>query len=292
MELSDMKEYLDERRKLGSGSVYFFGGEPFLYFDLLTEGIKHARKIGLEPAVLSNGFWATYEQLATKRLRLLREIGINHISLSVDPFHREYVPLEHVRNAIEGAKSLGMSASVQGNCYFTGKDGGDDLLRHSREITAKFLRLGSWEPHATPGVMLCGTAAEVLAKHAPMQPWQEYSDLCHMVELSKESSRGMNSVCVDPSGNVSPGGCLGISIGNAKETKMSEIVTTYRPHAHPILGPLFREGAVGLARMAKKRGFEPTEYASSCHLCYETRKALLEHYPRHLAPAIYYEKAK
>jgi hypothetical protein len=62
--------------------------------------------------------------------------------------------------------------------------------------------------------------------------------------------------------------------------------------SHPILKVLQEEGPVGLAKMAMDYGFEPTEYASDCYLCYEARKVLLKHYPEYLAPAIWYERAK
>jgi hypothetical protein len=100
----------------------------------------------------------------------------------------------------------------------------------------------------------------------------------------------LNFVSIDPYGYVQL--CSGISIGNAKERKLSEIIKTYDPQAHPILKALFEGGPAGLAKIAISYGFNPTEYADDCHLCYEARKALLKHYPQYLAPAIWYERAK
>ena len=104
-----------------------------------------------------------------------------------------------------------------------------------------------------------------------------------------------NEVTIEPYGYVQIG-CFpgsGISIGNAKENRLSEIVKNYKIENHTIAKVLYEEGPSGLAKMAMNYGFEPTEYADAHHhLCYEARKVLLEHYPQYLAPAIWYERAK
>jgi len=288
MELSDIQDYMDEARKAGASSVAFFGGEPFLYFDLLKEGIEYATGIGLQSAMPTNAFWAASEKLALERLNLLKERGLVGISVSADPYHCEYVPFEHILNAIEAA--IGLKAFYYaGNRAFDGK-GGDTVVRRAREIAARLL------PHETyngkiDGTWFIGTAAEVLAERAEKQSWEKCTNSCMIVDSSVESG-GLHTVSVHPYGHVSPDNCIGISIGNARETKLSEIIATYDPQAHPILEVVHNEGAVGLARMAIRYGFEPTEYVDACHLCYEARKVLLDRYPEHLAPAIYYERAK
>ena len=93
MKLSEVKEYLEEAKKVGAKSVWFFGGEPFFYFDLLANGVEYAKQIGLTPTTTSNAFWAKSEEAALKRLSLLKERGLHPISFSADPFHWEYVPL-------------------------------------------------------------------------------------------------------------------------------------------------------------------------------------------------------
>jgi len=288
MEVPDMREYMEEAQKVGATWVSFFGGEPFLYFDLLKQGIKHARSIGLETAIASNAFWATSEESALERLRSLKEIGLGEIAVASDPFHCEYVPLESIRNAIKAAKSLGVFA-YSGVTAFDEEEG-NAVVRRAREITARLL------PHEIyggriGGIGFQGTAAEVLAERASRQSWKEYAHPCHMVDLVE--SGGLGNVSVDPYGYVSPRLiCIGISMGNARETRLSEIIAGYDPHAHPILGTLYERGPVGLAKMAMEFGFEPTEYADECHLCYEARKVLLGHYPEYLAPATYYGRVR
>lgn len=279
MTLSEVREYLAEAKKAGATWVWFFGGEPFLYFDLLASGIEYARQLGLRASTTSNAFWATSEELAVKRLSLLKERGLHWISFSAGPFHCEYVPLEHIRNAISAAQALDILGGVC-NCYFVEREG-NAVVRRSREISA---RLSEYEMNLQ-AVNFTGTAAEVLAQHAPKQPWTNYGE-CRKLADSR------HLIIIDPYGCVQPGACSGICIGNAREKKLSEIIKTYGPQGHPILKVVDEEGPAGLARMAMSHGFKPTEYADECHLCYEARKVLLNHYPEHLGPAIWYERAK
>jgi MoaA/NifB/PqqE/SkfB family radical SAM enzyme len=280
MTLSEVREYLDEAKKVGAKSVWFFGGEPLFYFDLLLGGVEYAKQIGLTATTTSNAFWAVSEELALKRLRLLKGKGLAWISFSADPFHWEYVPLEYLRNAAKAAEELGLGGEMW-NCYFVEKDG-DEVLRLSREITT---RLSAHEV-SVGHVMFQGTAVEILAERAPKQPWTRYN----RCKSESFQLRSLGFVSIDPYGYVQP--CSGISIGNAKEKKLSEIIQEYNPETHPIIGPLLKEGPVGLAKKAMSYGFEPTEYVDDCHLCCEARKVLLEYYPEHLAPPIWYRRAK
>ncbi len=280
MKLSEVQEYLEEAKKVGAKSVWFFGGEPFFYFDLLADGVESAKQMGLSPTTTSNAFWATSEEAALKRLGLLKEKGLDLVSFSADPFHWEYVPLEYIRNAAKAAEKLGLGGEIW-NCYFAEKEG-NEVLRLSREITT---RLSAHE--VSVGEMTFqGTAVEVLAERAPKKLWGEYIK-CHN---EHGAFRFLTFMYIDPYGYVQP--CSGISIGNAKEKKLSEIIRSYDPQAHPILKVLFEEGPVGLAKMAMEYGFKPGEYASDCHLCYDARKVLLAHYPEYLAPTIWYERTK
>jgi hypothetical protein len=71
-------------------------------------------------------------------------------------------------------------------------------------------------------------------------------------------------------------------MGNMWEKPISRIVPEYDPDAHPICGPLL---AGGPALLAEKYGVRREEgYISACHLCYLARLALVERFPRYLAP--------
>ncbi|MCK4723487.1 MAG: radical SAM protein, partial [Dehalococcoidia bacterium] len=61
--LSQMRQVLDELIKIGTIEiVYFEGGEPFLFYPLMVEGIRIARDVGFKTGVVTNSYWATSEE--------------------------------------------------------------------------------------------------------------------------------------------------------------------------------------------------------------------------------------
>jgi hypothetical protein len=285
MKLSEVKEYLKEASHLGARGVWLFGGEPFFYFDLLLGTVESAKELGMGVITTSNSFWATSEETALRRLYPLKEKGLDLITFSADPFHWEYVPLEYVQNAANAAKRLDMKYELW-NAYFVGK-GDNSSLKLCREITMRML-----EHRLVFGPFTFqGTAAYILANRSPLQPWTRYNKCMLSSFLGGGLSRP-SEVTIDPYGYVQIGGGSGISMGNVKGKKLSDIIKNYKIENNPITKVLYEEGPVGLAKMAMNYGFKPTEYADGCHLCYEARRILLEHYPEYLAPAIWYERAK
>lgn len=85
------------------------GGEPFLVYPLLRRAIDRAAGQGLPAGVVTSGFWATSRAAARRKLTpFARWDRLFSLSLSVDRFHQEYVPLERVKNAIVAAHELGI----------------------------------------------------------------------------------------------------------------------------------------------------------------------------------------
>lgn len=99
----------------------------------------------------------------------------------------------------------------------------------------------------------------------------------------------MEQVHLDPDGLVFPSKCAGIIFVNAKKQSLSEAVKSGEYAHNPIMEILIRKGPVGLLALAEEHGYVPeTGYASKCHLCHETRKALRRDYPEFLGPEAVY----
>ena len=68
--------------------VYFEGGEPFLFYPLLLEGLRMVRAAGFDAGIVTNGYWATSVEDGLHWLKPIRDLGVVDFSVSDDEFHR------------------------------------------------------------------------------------------------------------------------------------------------------------------------------------------------------------
>jgi hypothetical protein len=70
--------------------------------------------------------------------------------------------------------------------------------------------------------------------------------------------------------------CWHLSIGNARKTPLSQIISRYDWQKNPVTKTLVEEGPMGLLKLQKAfaRRFDKSEYLNKCHLCVEIRKQL------------------
>jgi len=76
--------------------VVFTGGECFLLKDNLNQLIAHATERGFSTRCVTNGYWATSRDQATRRVSELCKAGLKEINFSTGTFHARYVPIERV----------------------------------------------------------------------------------------------------------------------------------------------------------------------------------------------------
>jgi len=123
-------------------------------------------------------------------------------------------------------------------------------------------------------VMFKGRAAEKLTEGLPRVDWREFTECPH------EDLANPGRVHVDAFGWVHL--CQGICMGNAWETPLSELVRDYDVARNPVAAAITAGGPAGLATQMR---VEPAEgFVDACHLCYATRKRLLDRFPDCLAP--------
>ncbi len=260
--LSQVKQVLGEAAKIGTVTmVYFEGGEPFLYYPLMVEGIKIARNKGFETGVVTNSYWATTEEDAQLWLRPLVDLQVADLSVSDDAFHHGDVKVTPAQLALAAARHLGLSS--------------DSICIDEPAVemsTVKDQDKGA--PVIGGGAMFRGRAVEKLLEGLPTRPWNE------LTECPYEDLREPGRVHLDPYGHVHL--CQGLSMGNMWETPLSTLVETYDPASHPICGPLLEGGP---ALLAERHAIEhEDEYVDECHFCYLLRLALIDKFPQYLAP--------
>lgn len=257
MTLADIERILDQAVKSDISSVYFEGGEPFLYYSVLVRAVEMASTRGLTAGVVTNAYWATAVEDAAEWLRPLAG-RIRSLSVSSDVFHGSDAGSDVLAAAAEtAAAELGISCGV---ISIAGPD------------VAEGVRGQLPEGHSA--VMYRGRAALRLAPKACGQPWQSFTSCPH------EDLEDPGRVHVDPYGNLHV--CQGISIGNMLKKPLADICAAFRPAGDPVMGALLAGGPVELAA---REGITPqAKYADACHFCYELRLQLREKYPATLCP--------
>jgi len=107
--LNQIRKVLDEAIKIAAiESVCFEGGEPFLFYPLMVEGIRIAGDMGLKTGIVTNTYWAKSVEDADLWLKPLRELELSHLSLSDDLYHHEKEEDNPAKLALTAAQRLGM----------------------------------------------------------------------------------------------------------------------------------------------------------------------------------------
>lgn len=258
--IEQVTRVLNEAWKIGTIEwIFYEGGEPFLFFPLLNESVKRAHQSGFKVGVVTNAYGAKSAADAELWLRPLAASGLSFLSVSDDAFHYGEERENPATMAIAVARKLDLETLP---------------IRIEPPQVLQQNANGKGHPVVGGGAMFRGRAVEKLTDNLPRRP---RNALC---ECPYEDLDSPSRVHVDAYGHVHI--CQGISLGNMWQTPLAEIISTYRPDDHPICGPLLRGGP---AELAKALGFAPEAgYVDECHLCYLTRKAVIDKFSTCLAP--------
>ena len=97
--LEQIRIILEQAKAAGVESIYFEGGEPFLYYALLVRGVEMAYEMGFSVGIVSNGYWAHTVEDALVWLQPL--VGkLADLSVSCDLFHYSEAMLHQADNAV------------------------------------------------------------------------------------------------------------------------------------------------------------------------------------------------
>ncbi|MBU1936228.1 hypothetical protein KKG05_02435 [bacterium] len=249
--LAKVKDVLAQAKDVPTiDCIFFEGGEPILYYALLHESIRLARRSGFNCGIVTNGYWATSLEDAKLVLKPLVEAGLSDVSVSCDDFHGDEAAQKLAKTACDAATSLGCDASLL-SCELPGEstDDGNEIRFRGRAMTN-------------------------LLEGIPLKQARAF-DSCPYEEL-REPER----IHIDPLGYVHL--CQGIVIGNVFEKRLAALIRDYMPERHPIIARLLSGGPAKLAEdfnINTSAGF-----ADACHLCFEARTKLREQFCQYLAP--------
>jgi len=264
--LEQLDEVLRQAKDAGITSIYYEGGEPFLYYPILKQAVCRAADAGFTVGIVSNAYWATSVADGVEWLRPF--VGqVSDLSISSDLYHCEACLGEYPQNAVVAAKWLGIPAGI----IAVAQPQAAAVESHGQLLEEEC------------GVMYRGRAAEVLAPLAIHYPWEEFKTCPH--EDLTEPGR----IHLDPFGNLHI--CQGIVIGNVFDMQLKQICDEYNVISHPICGLLH---AGGPAEFVKEFNFEQicSYYADACHLCFTMRTILRKRFPDILGPDQMYGESK
>jgi hypothetical protein len=247
--------------------VHLTGGEPFLYWEHLLEIMRKAKSQGLGNADLieTNGFWADDQKIAKERIKILDELGMRRLKISVDPFHLKFVDIEPVRLLANAAIDLlgQQRVLVRWRKYL---DNPANLkVLPDNELQQAYIESIKDYPCRFTG-RAGGKLAELLACHS----------LEELKALNCEAAfLGAKGVHIDPYGNVFSGTCSGIIIGNVIRTPLEDMWKQFSPEQNEVVDTLFNLGPAGLLDKFSDSGYKPAAaYADKCHLCTSIRQHL------------------
>jgi Radical SAM superfamily/4Fe-4S single cluster domain len=259
MSSEQIREILRQAHEVGTiGSIYFEGGEPFLYYPVLIAGVQEAARQGFQTGVVSNAYWAT--NLEDARVWLKPMAGfLQDLTVSSDLFHWTERISQNVECACKAAEELGIPI------------GTIEVLQP--EETNSAIAFGQL-PEGASSVMYRGRAAVNLVGRVVWRPWEQFTECPH------EDLAEVGRAHLDPLGNLHV--CQGISIGNIFQKSLRDVCGSYDVETHPITGPIRDGGPANLVNRYQVNHSE--KYADACHLCYSARLLLRDRFPEILTP--------
>jgi hypothetical protein len=255
MTLKDIDNILAQARDLGTiEEIWFEGGEPFLYYAIMVEGVHRAAGMGFKPGIVTNGYWAQTVEDARAWLAPLQG-DLNSLLVSCDNIHWDEEAGRVSDNVRAAAGGLGLTIGV---------------LATDRPRPEKNERTG--EP--VKGIMYRGRAAVKMTPGLATRPWDVFG------RCQYENMGDPARIHVDHLGNLHV--CQGITMGNLFVRPLKEICAGFNPQSHPVIGPLVAGGPAELIRRWNVPHRE--SYVDACHACYEARKTLRDRFRAVLAP--------
>ena len=250
-----------------AAKVHLTGGEPFSNSPALFDILRAAHAQGLTAHELeTNASWCTSPQLARQRCRQLKEFGLGRLVVSCDVYHQQFVPFERVSLLVHTAQDvLGQQrVRIRWRDFFA-----DPLdISGFDQADCQQAYRQAWQKHRD---RLTGRAARMIAPLLELQPAENFADCnCH------RSIMAGRHVHIDPAGNVFPGVCAGLVLGNARTTPLPQIWADLAHTEDEILSTLVLSGPYGLLQIAKDLGYRASNegFADKCHFCTKVRAFL------------------
>ena len=271
MNVEDAHNYLTETcaaSKLESFMV--FGGEPMLFPSRAISIFEKARQLNIPKIdMLTNGIWGKNKRKAEELAIKLKASGLNNLGISVDAFHLQFIPLDYPRNAALASVTAGIEQVTWNVAVVESLNSTNEYDKKTAEIL-RILKPTGIDAHIHT-IIPVGRATSNLQQYLKKESLQ---GVCTGDPILENALMNPECITIEPSGEVDI--CWNLTIGNAKEKPLSQIIREYDWRKNPIIKTLVEEGPTGLVRDIGKGKFRFQEdrYVNKCHLCIEIRKTI------------------
>ena len=193
-------------------SVMTFGGEPLLCYKTVCEIHNAARKMNIpQRQLITNGYFSKDSAEIKYVAKKIIESGVNEILISVDAFHQETIPLEHVMTFVNAVNVPDVKLRVH-PAWLVSPEADNPYNEKTREILSEFNRMGI-ETNEGNVVFPSGNALRYLS---------EYFDLNKEIKNPyDEDPKDIRAICFSANGDI-----LG---SNIYKKDIYEILSSYKP---------------------------------------------------------------
>ena len=116
------KDIIVEMAKADVGGISFSAGEPFLYFNKISELVKLCRQIGIYTRIVTNSYWAKTAESSDHLVSKLKKNGLSQLRLSYSRWHQKNVDRNNVLNAARSCRKIGLNYFISFVTDFSKED--------------------------------------------------------------------------------------------------------------------------------------------------------------------------
>lgn len=245
-------------------SVMTFGGEPLLYADTVCTIHKTAKDCGIpKRQIITNGYFSKDDSKIIAVAKALKDCGVNSLLLSIDAFHKEYIPQEQVYIFAKALCDEGIDGFKLHPAWVVDRQQDNNYNRETEACLNNFSKLGI-PISSGNNIFPAGNAAIYLSDFYEKKP----IDLGMKCGEAPYTTRldDIQGISLNPNGDIVI--CCFV-IGNIYHESITQIINRYNPYENPLMSALLNGGVNALMQLAEANGVtvDISQYYSACSVC-------------------------
>ena len=205
---------------------------------------------------------ASWARTLPKAIKMLSLVPVDHLVVSVDRYHEEFLPFESAANALRAALARGISSTV--NVCAPVEDMDNEVENMTVRLT-EALGIADTASIEVTGQPILRAGRALAVPNISLSPWQAF-DSCSMLEKHVVKADGDVIACCGPPAYRNDLSTDWLRLGNLGKASLAEILITaernWLVRAIHTLGPAFLYELAGEA--ASRVG---DKWDTRCTLC-------------------------